>query len=79
MDDKFKSRFSYYNDKSVDELEKEKAEVLDDMEYLYKQLDDNNVSSEQKSEIINSDLALDRDILEYLDYLLEKGKKGKSM
>ena len=75
MDDFTEKRFSYLKNKSIEELEAIKKETLEDTEYLLKKLEDKTTSSEFRSEIENSDLKLNRDILEYIETLLPHPKK----
>lgn len=69
MDEYTKNRFEYLNTYSKEELEKLKQETIEDMDYLLKKLEDNNTSSEEKSEIKNSDLKYDKELIEYIKYL----------
>ena len=79
MDKFLERRFSHYNDWSLEDLEREKAKLLDDLEYLFGILDDPKASSEQKSEIRNSDIRHEEDAVTYIEYLIEKKKGSKKL
>lgn len=72
MDQYTLNRFEYLNTYSKEELEKLKQETIEDLNHLLEKLEDANTSSEEKSEIRNSDLKYDRELLEYIEYLKEE-------
>ncbi len=76
--DKFtENRFGFYKELSIEELEIEKEILMKEIDYLLKVLDDKKALSEQKSEIINSDLKYEREKLQYINLLLPKEKVRK--
>ena len=78
-DEALENRFGYLRELSIKELEELKESLIQDTEYLLKVLDDQNASSEQKSEIKNSDLKFNREQLEYIEEVLKSKKSNKKM
>lgn len=67
MDEYMNNRFGYIRELDDTSLLKKKNEVMAEIEYLLALLDNPKTSSEQKSEISNSDLKYERDRLEYIE------------
>lgn len=67
MDEYTNNRFGYIRELDDTSLLKKKNEVMAEIEYLLSLLDNPRTSSEQKSEISNSDLKYERDRLEYIE------------
>lgn len=78
MDKYMENRFGYLKELDDESLLRKKEEIVDEIEYLNAVLDDPNASSEQKSEILNSDLKYERDRLEYVGYLIKERNLSKS-
>lgn len=72
MDEAMENRFGYYREKTDEELENEREVIINDMEYLESILSNKDASSEQKSEIINSDLKFEREKLKFINNILEE-------
>ena len=79
MDKYYENRFGYYRENNNEELEKERTQIIDEIEYLLKILNSKTASSEQKSEIRNSDLKFERDKLELIDKVLEERNNKRSI
>ena len=72
----FENRFKYMREYSTEELEALKEELAQNINVYLRKRTDNSVSSEEKSEIINSDLVYDRQRVAYINDLLnERGTK----
>ena len=67
MDEYTNNRFGYIRELDDNSLLNKKKEVMSEIEYLLALLDNPRTSSEQKSEISNSDLKYERDRLEYIE------------
>ncbi|MEE3342614.1 MAG: hypothetical protein VZS44_00815 [Bacilli bacterium] len=72
MDEAMENRFGYYREKTDEELENEREVIINDMEYLESILSNKDASSEQKSEIKNSDLKFEREKLKFINNILEE-------
>ncbi|MBQ9024095.1 MAG: hypothetical protein IJ105_02605 [Bacilli bacterium] len=72
MDKYMKNRFGYLDELDDESILRKKEEIVDEIEYLNTVLDDPNSSSEEKSEILNSDLRYERDRLEYVAHLIKE-------
>ena len=78
MDEYTENRFGYLREKSVEELQVFKEQLISEINYLSFVINDKNASSNLKSEIKNSDLKFEEERLEYVEYLLkEKEVKRK--
>lgn len=72
MDKYMENRFGYLNELDDEGILRKKEEIIDEIEYLNTVLNDPHASSEEKSEILNSDLKYERDRLEYIGYLIKE-------
>ena len=79
MDKNYENRFGYYREKDNEELEKDKEQIINDIEYLMLILDSKDAPSEQKSEIRNSDLKFEREKLEFINKILEERNNKRSV
>lgn len=72
------NRFGYLREKTNEELETMEENVSNEIQYLLHILDSKDASTDQKSEIRNSDLKIERDKLDYIEQLLDerKDKRG---
>ena len=76
MDKYTENRFGYLKEKSLDELIVLREQVVEELNYLLGVVNKKNVSSEQKSEIVNSDLKFAREELNYIeDLITQRGHK----
>lgn len=66
------ARFDYYDDYTLEELEKERMDLIENIEKDLEILDNPKASGEQKSEIKNSDLKYDRERFQYVDDLIRQ-------
>lgn len=73
------ARFEELDDLSIDELLKLEESIVEDTEHLLRVLDDPNASTEQKSEIRNSDLKFNREQLEYIKNLVSSKRSERSL
>ena len=69
------ARFNYYDDMTLEELKKEKEALMDYLETYERVLADPYASSEQKSEILNSDKKYDSERLEYVESIISSKEK----
>ena len=65
------NRFNDYRQLSDEELIKTKKDLEDEIEDYENDLEDNSISSSEKSEIRNSDLPYAKDRLEYINMLIQ--------
>ena len=72
MDEYTENRFGYLREKSVEELQVFKEQLISEINYLSFVINDKNASSNLKSEIKNSDLKFEEERLEYVEYLLQE-------
>ena len=68
----YENRFKYLREYSTEDLEALKEELARDIETYLKKLTDDSISSEEKSEILNSDLIYDRQRIAYINNLLKE-------
>ena len=74
MDEYTENRFGYLREKSVEELQVFKEQLISEINYLSFVINDKNAPSNLKSEIKNSDLKFEEERLEYVEYLLKEKK-----
>ena len=79
MNDFTKKRFEYYREKSFEDLIQEKEKILNEINYLLELLASKEVSSEQKSEILNSDIKYEKEKLNFINILLNKNNTIKKI
>ena len=82
MNEYTENRFKDYRQLSDEELLKTKKELEGEIADYENDLDDNSISSSEKSEIRNSDLPYAKDKLAYIEMLIESrglDKKGPAM
>ena len=72
MDKYTENRFADFRELSKEQLDAKKAELEDEIEEYYRDLEDNTMNVNKISDILNSDLHLDKDRLEYVNYLLSQ-------
>lgn len=76
----FEKRFEYLRQKSIEELKKMREELIEEIakyEIIKKGENKEPINPEQKSEIVNSDLPYDNDVLRYIEQLLEEREQKK--
>ena len=82
MNEYTENRFKDFRQLSDEELLKTKKELESEIADYENDLDDNSISSSEKSEIRNSDLPYAKDKLAYIEMLIESrglDKKGTAM
>ena len=76
MDNNIEKRFSYLNEKSLEELEELKLRTIEELKEYEMDLNDKNISSQQKSETYQ-DIMYARDLLLYIENKIEQKKDEK--
>ena len=71
MDKYIENRFGYLREYSLEQLLKERLDLIDDINYMLDVTYSEN-SSLRKSEFLNTDLKFDKEKLEYIECLLEE-------
>ena len=64
-------RFGHFRNMSPEDLLKVRDELESEVASYEDQLLENDISSEQRSEILNSDLPYARDQLDYVNYIVD--------
>ncbi len=79
VDQGIENRFGYLKEKTNEELGMMEEAISNEIEYLLHILDSKDASSDQKSEIRNSDLKFERERLDYIEHILDERKDKRSI
>ncbi len=77
MDEFTEKKFGYYKEKSIEELEQERKEIMYEINYILETIEDKKTTSSKKSELLNTDLKYEREKLNYIDLLIQEKNNSK--
>ena len=77
--DYYEKLYGKYRLQSDEKLIEVRNELFEDYNYLLSLVKDKSVNSNQKSEILDTDLKYDKEQIEYIDFLLNERNNKRSI